>query len=228
MVVLGGLHGEAHLVGDDVGTDVEGGAGGGGDPVLIGVDGGLYRLDEQLLIHEGNAHTLVGAVETLGVHVGTEEVDLAVGGAVGLHALEHHLGVVENAAGGIQADGAVGDDLAVVPALALVVVHDEHVVGEVLAKAQVALIRLGLGMGGAGHRKCVRHGNHPSSRMFPFFFLKEKESKRTFGAKLRFAYGIMLDKPRAKQRFAQKVFLLVLFFIHKEKNSPSCRRYSMQ
>ena len=207
VVVLSGLHGEAHLVGDDVGADVESGAGGGGNPVLVGVDGGLYRLDEQLFVHEGDAHTLVGAVETLGVHVGTEEVDLAVGGAVGLHALKHHLGVVEDAAGGVQADGAVGNDLAVVPALALVVVHDEHVVGEVLAKAQIALIRLGLGMGGAGHRKRVGHDAHPSSRyvsVFSLFFLKEKEAKRTFGAKLRFAYGGIQDIPLRETAFRAK------------------------
>ncbi len=135
VVVLGGLHGEAHLIGDNVGPDIEGSAGLAGDPVGVHLHNGLHRLHKQLLIHIGDAHALVGAVEALGVHVRAEEVDLLVRGQVRLHALEHHLGVVEDAAGGVQADGAIGDDLAVMPALALVVVHDEHVVGEVLAEA---------------------------------------------------------------------------------------------
>ena len=180
MVVLGRLHGEAHLVGDDVGPDVQGRTGCGGDPVRVRLHGGLHRLNEQLLVHGGDAHALVGAVEALGVHVRTEEVDPAVRGAVGLHTLKHHLGVVEHAGGGVQADGAIGDDPAVVPALALVVVHNEHVVGEVLAKAQVGLVRLGLGGGGAGYGKFVRHDCIRLSVLVFILFLERKRIKKNF------------------------------------------------
>ena len=157
--VLGRLHGETHLVGDHVGADVQGGAGLGGDPVGVLLHDGLDGVHKQVLIQMGEAHALTGAVDAGGVHVGTEEVDLPVGGQIGLHALKHHLGVVEDGAGGIQAEGGIGDDASVVPALALVIVHEEHVVGEVLAKAQVGLVGLLLGMGGAGHRKRIGHGD---------------------------------------------------------------------
>ena len=52
----------------------------------------------------------------------------------------------------------MGNHSAVVPALALVIVHDKHVIGEILGKAQLGFILgTGLGMGGSGDGKCVFH-----------------------------------------------------------------------
>ena len=66
---------------------------------------------------------------------------------------------MQNAGGGLDLDGGVGNDAAVMPALTLVPVHDEHVVGEVLGKAQLALIGgPGLGVCGTGYGKIVVHG----------------------------------------------------------------------
>ena len=111
----------------------------------------LQGLDAEVHVQLGDAHTLVGDVEALEVLVGPEQQDAAVLGAVGLHALEGLLGVVEDGGGGAQGDGAVGNDAGVMPADALVVVHQQHVVGEDGAEAQLrALGGLFLGMGGFG------------------------------------------------------------------------------
>jgi hypothetical protein len=51
-----------------------------------------------------------------------------------------------------------------VPALALVIFHDEHVVGEVPGKAQLAFVSgTGLGILGSGYRNLVSHFHFPLS-----------------------------------------------------------------
>ena len=94
----------------------------------------------------GDAHAVAGVDAALGVAVGPEQLDGVVGGAVGLQTLKQLLGVVEHHAGRVQGEGLIGDDAGIVPALTLGVVHQEHVVGEDLAKAQLGLVR-GLGFG---------------------------------------------------------------------------------
>ena len=49
--------------------------------------------------------------------------------------------VMEDHGGGLEGDVAVGDDARIVPALPGVVVHEEHMVGEVSSEAE--LVRLG-------------------------------------------------------------------------------------
>ena len=146
--------------GDGVGTDVEGRALGTGHPVLLHLHDGLHGLDEVLLGDAGDAEALVGVVHPAGVAVRAEELDLVLRGAVGLHALEALLGVVEHHGGGVQGQRPVGDDAGVVPALSLVIVHDEHVVGEDFAEAQLALVD-GFGLGGRGFGDLdIQHCEH--------------------------------------------------------------------
>ena len=57
-----------------------------------------------------------------------EKLDYAVSGPVGLEALKYLLCVVQDVRAGHQLNGTVGDDTRVVPALALVVIHQEHMV----------------------------------------------------------------------------------------------------
>lgn len=158
LIVLGGQHGEGDLVAEDEGPDIKSGARGGGNPVLVLMNHSLDGGQEQVAGEFGDAHPLVGTLHPGDVHVGAEELDAALGIAVGLHTLEHALGIVQHGAGGLDQEGLMGDHPAVVPALALVIVHDKHVVGEILGKAQLGLVgRPGLGMGGSGDRKCVLH-----------------------------------------------------------------------
>ena len=122
-----------------------------GHPVPLHIHQGLDGLDVILHRDLGDAEPVGGILHPLGVALGAEQLDGVVGGAVGLHALKNLLGVVEHHAGGVQRKWAVGDNAGVVPALALGVIHHEHMVGELFAKAQFRLVlRLRLGGGGAG------------------------------------------------------------------------------
>ena len=130
--------------GDDKGTDIQRGARLIGDPVLLQTDQLLDGGQGVLLVQGRDAHTLTGGVDALDVLGGTEELDGAVGGAVGLQAFKDLLGVVEYHGGRLQSDGAVGNDAPVVPALAVGVVHQKHVVGKGSAEHQRGGVGLGL------------------------------------------------------------------------------------
>ena len=67
---------------------------------------------------------------------------------------------MQHLGGGVDLQGAIGDDAGIVPALALVIVHDEHMVGHVLAKDQSGGVRLFLQFGGAGDFDLF-HGEFP-------------------------------------------------------------------
>ena len=149
-VGLGGSNAQELIGGDDEGTDVQGGAGLGGDPVAIHIDNSGNSLHEVLNGQLRNDQTLVGGVGALCVHVGTEQVNLTVlGVAVCLQTLEHLLTIVVDHGGGRQGNVVEGLDPGIVPALALGVVHNEHVIRKDLAEAQLgALGGLFLGFGG--------------------------------------------------------------------------------
>ena len=74
--------------------------------------------------------------------------------------------IVQHLGGGVDLQGAIGDDAGIVPALALVIVHDEHMVGHVLAKDQSGGVRLFLQFGGAGDFDLF-HGEFPPD--YPMF-----------------------------------------------------------
>ena len=146
---LGGGHAQELVGGDDEGADVQARARLGGDPVLVDGHDLLDRLHEVLLGDFGDAQPVVGFIRPLGVHVRPEQVGLAVRAAIGLQALEHRLPIVEHHGRGVQRYLLIGHDAGVVPALALGVIHDKHVVGEDVAEAQLlARGRLRLGRGG--------------------------------------------------------------------------------
>ena len=98
----------------------------------------------------GDAQTVGGVLETLCVAVRAEQLDGIIGRAVCLHALKDLLSVVEHDSSRVQFKGAVGDNAGIVPAFALGVIHHEHMVGELLAKTQIALVRLCLRSSGTG------------------------------------------------------------------------------
>jgi len=122
-----------------------------GNPVLFNLHDRLDGIHKILHRDGGDAQAFMGVLHPAGVAVGPEQLNLIVAGPIGLHSLEALLSVVKHHGGGIQGDGLIRYDAGIVPALALVIVHDEHMIGEHLAKPQLALIgRLCLGGGGFG------------------------------------------------------------------------------
>ena len=155
---MGGVYPQAGGGGDDEGADVQGGTRLGGHPTGLQPDQLLNGGQGVLLRQRGDAHAPAGGIDAPDVLHGAEELHPAVGGAVGLHALKNLLGVVEHHGGGLQSNGAIGDDAPIVPALALGVVHDKHMVGEGAPKHQGIRVRLGL-PGGAGLNRIFFHGD---------------------------------------------------------------------
>ena len=128
-------------------ADIQAGAGVAGHPILIHTNHLLDGLQRVIGVHLRQPQTLAGAVQPGDILPGAEQLHLTVGATVGLQALEYLGAVVENAGGGGESDGAVGDDAGVVPAVLLGVVHDEHVVGKHSAEAQLVGGGQGAGMG---------------------------------------------------------------------------------
>ena len=111
----------------------------------------ISTIADYFIIASGNNRSQIQAMCD---HV---EEELALGRLVGLHALEDHLRVVQHAGGRVNGDRCIGDDTSVMPALPLVVVHDEHMVGEILTEVQVIGIGLLLRVGRAGHGEGIVH-----------------------------------------------------------------------
>jgi len=159
--VLGSVHAQAHIVCKHEGTDVQGSTIGVRHPVTVHIHQSLHSLDVIFHGDLGDAQTVGRILETLCVAVRAEQLDGVIRSPVSLHALEDLLSIVEHDGSRVQLKGAVGDDAGIVPALALGVVHHEHMVGELLAKAQVVLVRLLLGRSGTGDLD-IQHDKFPS------------------------------------------------------------------
>src|SRR2546430_1624173 len=141
-ILLGRPHAEERLAGDDGRTHVERRPHARRRPVAIDVDQRRPGLQHHLGIERRNAHALGRPVQALDVLLGTEEADLAVATAERLEALEQALAVVQHGRGWIHRERTVGLDARVVPALLLLEVHHEHVVGEDVAEGEVLVLWL--------------------------------------------------------------------------------------
>ena len=133
-----------------------------GHPVAVHIHQSLDGLNVVLHGDLRDAQTVGGVLHTLCVALGAEQLDGVIRRAVSLHALEDLLCVVEHHGGGIQLEGCVGDDACIVPALTLGVIHNEHMVRKLLAKAQLRLVlRLFLRAGSTSDLD-VQHDKFPS------------------------------------------------------------------
>ena len=108
-VMLGGMNAQAHIGSDAERADVQGRTVGVGHPVAVHIDQRLDSLHEVLRRDGGHAETVRGIVKTVRVAVGAEQLDLAVCGAVGLHALKNFLCVVEHGGSRVHLPRAIGD-----------------------------------------------------------------------------------------------------------------------
>ena len=136
---------------DHEGPDIQGGALFVGDPVPLQFDQLRDAGQGQFLRNLRKAQTLGGLVHPGNVVQGPEQLDSAVGGAVSLQALEDLLRIVQDLGGGVNLQGAVRNDAGIVPALALVIVHNKHMVRHALAEHQGGGSGLFLQHRGAGN-----------------------------------------------------------------------------
>ncbi|MPM60965.1 hypothetical protein SDC9_107819 [bioreactor metagenome] len=114
---------QARVGGNDKGTNIERGGGRAGHPVGFHPYQSFDGLQRQILRQSRNTKARAGVVEASYIVHGAEKLYPAVRRAVGLHALENLLSIMEHHGGGIQDKGSVGYDPGVMPALAGMVVH---------------------------------------------------------------------------------------------------------
>ena len=142
LVGAGGANAQMRLGSDDKRTDVQAGALSVRNPVLIEGNNGLNSLNEILYRQARQAHAMVGVDHTLCILVRAEQLNGAVRGAVSLQTLKGLHCVMENHRCRIKLKRLIWYDAGVVPALFLIVVNDQHVIGIINAKAEVAFVRL--------------------------------------------------------------------------------------
>src|SRR5437773_5585742 len=115
-------------------------------------------------------------VHALDVLLGPEEPDRPVLAAERLESVEDGLGVVEDGGRGVEGDRGVRLDPRVVPALLLLELGEEHVVGEDGAEAELVILgpRLPRGRAADPDGLAHRHSSNPGSRhpCWPGFSLR--------------------------------------------------------
>ena len=176
------MHAQLRVQGDHGGADVQAGAVLMGHPVLIDFHQLLQALEGGFFIQMGHGHALGAAGHAGQVFLRAEQLQPAVLPAVALGALKNGLPVVEHHRRRIHGKIAVGHNARVVPAAALFVVHQEHMIGEDAAKAQLGFV-LGLLLEDRGqgnldflHTDCLRFlpcrafgRKHAFSRVFFYY-----------------------------------------------------------
>ena len=158
LAVVGAVYTQSGVQADHKGTDVQGGILLVGDPVPLQLDQLRDAGQGQILGDLGQGDTLSRVVHPADIVHGAEQLDGAVIGAVGLQALKDLLGVVEHLGRRIDLEGSIGDDAGVVPALAGVIVHDEHMIGHALAEHQSGGLGLLLQSLSAGDLDLLHNG----------------------------------------------------------------------
>ena len=149
---------EERFVSDDERSDIESSAFLLRDPVSVHLYESLDGLNVELFVHLRDAESVVCSVRSLGIHVRSEQLNLAFRSFVSLETFEHFLSIMENNCSRIQLKRSVRDDSSVVPAFAIFVFHDEHVVSEFCTESQSVRIRLCLGFFCFCDWKIVFHG----------------------------------------------------------------------
>ena len=153
--LLRGAHAEEGLGGDHEGAEIQAAFRRRRHPFVVDRDQLAQRLGElgHRQLRQGQARG--GTLQARAVGVGAEGPDRAVGMPVGLDAFEDFLAVMQHRRGRIQRQRAVGAHLRVVPAIRLVPLDGDHVVGEMLAEADLAgqdrrALRVAAGVVGTG------------------------------------------------------------------------------
>ena len=111
------------------------------------------RGEEQRLRQRRHRQPLGGFAEAARIGVGAEQRGTAVGRAIGLEAFENLLRIMKHGAGRIELDRAARLDTRIVPAPALRIADDRHVIGEHLAETRIGEERGAIGL---RHRIAMR------------------------------------------------------------------------
>ena len=160
-----GVNAQHHIRRDHRRADIQRSARRARHPIRIDLQQRGQTRQRLLHVDLRHAHALGRAIHALKVVARTEEIQTAVLAAIALHAFKDFLRIVEHGAGRIHHKRAIGHHTGIMPAASLFIIHDEHMIGKDLAKAEFGFIlRLFFRIGCERHRNVV-HGRilHQSS-----------------------------------------------------------------
>ena len=170
-IFLRRAHAEEGLAGEHEGAQIEA-AFPLRDPLGVDAHQLLDGVEEIGFRQFRHRHAAGGFVEAAGVFLRAEENGAAIGAAIGLHALEDFLGVMQHAAGRIDRERSACQNLGRMPALVRVPADHGHVVGkqgseaEVFERLEAVGFRHGVGIGLDVEGQALGlHGDHLSTRM---------------------------------------------------------------
>ena len=112
----------------------------GGNPVLVNLNERLDSLYSKFLVNLRNTKSIAGYVHSRHILFRSEKLNRAVCRSVSLEALKNFLRVVQNHSRRIKLKRCVRNNSRIVPALAFVIVHYEHMVCVILTKAKLAFV----------------------------------------------------------------------------------------
>ena len=140
------MHAQNLLVGDHKRADIQRCPRRGRNPILVDGDKLPESFHQKLLVELGHNQAFAGGVQAFKVLTGAEKLNFSFGGTIRLHALKYFLRIVKTRRRRVHRDRPIRHNARIMPALARSIVHQEHVVSKDMAKAEVVLIGLGLGM----------------------------------------------------------------------------------
>jgi hypothetical protein len=135
-IFLRRTHAEEGLAGEHEGTQIEAAAFGLGDPFGIDLDQLFDGREEIGLRQFRHRHAACRLIEAAGVFLRTEQHSAAIRRAIGFHAFEDLLGIVQHARRRVDLERCPCGHFRRVPALALAPAYDSHVVGEKRAETE--------------------------------------------------------------------------------------------
>ena len=142
--VLDGVNAEGLVVAEHEGTQIKRGALLVRSPILLALDKVKKHLHSKILGDLGQTKPFRRVVHPADVLNGTEKLDFTIRATVRLETFKDLGAIVERGTGGMDRKVLKRNDASVVPALVGGVVHDEHMIGKILAETESVLRRHGL------------------------------------------------------------------------------------
>ena len=142
-VSVSGMHAEHGIGRYHRGTDIKRGAGLGGDPVLVYHYKLFEVFDGFLDVQSGHAKSCRGTVHASEIVIGTEHSYFAVLVLVRFQTFEDPLSVMQYAGRRIESERLIRHYFGFQP-FAVLIVHDEHMVGKILSETELRIIGLSL------------------------------------------------------------------------------------
>ena len=110
------------------------------NPVFIQFHQLVQSIQAKCLVQLRNAHPVIRAVDALEVFIRAEQQDLSLVTTVGFQSFKNLLAIVEAFGKRIQFDRAIGNNAGIMPAFALGIVHNKHVIGGNSAESQFGFV----------------------------------------------------------------------------------------